>query len=47
MILPLNIPAHPYFTDDELVAFCLANPELGVERNEHGQLYIILLPLLP
>lgn len=44
MILPLNIPAHPYFTDDELVAFCMANPDLMVERDEHGQLHITMTP---
>ncbi|MGG7662263.1 Uma2 family endonuclease [Dyadobacter sp. BHUBP1] len=44
MILPLNIPAHPYFTDDELVAFCVANPDLMVERDEHGQLHITMTP---
>ncbi len=36
MILPLNIPAHQFFTDDELVAFSVANPELMVERDEYG-----------
>lgn len=44
MILPLNIPAHPYFTDDELVAFCVANPDLMVERDERGQLHITMTP---
>ncbi len=44
MILPLNIPAHQSFTDDELVAFCMANPELMVERDEHGQLHITMTP---
>lgn len=44
MILPLNIPAHPTFTDEELVAFCMANPELMVERDEHGQLHITMTP---
>lgn len=44
MILPLNIPAHPTFTDEELVAFCVANPELMVERDEHGQLHITMTP---
>lgn len=40
MFIPLKILAYPPFTDDKLVAFCVANPELGVERNEHGQLHI-------
>lgn len=44
MILPFNIPAYPYFTDDELVAFCMANPELMVERDENGQLHITMTP---
>lgn len=44
MILPLNIPACPSFTDDELVAFCMANPDLMVERDEHGQLHITMTP---
>lgn len=44
MILPLNIPVHPSFTDDELVAFCMANPDLMVERDEHGQLHITMTP---
>lgn len=42
MILPLNIPAHPYFTDEELVAFCIANPDLNMERDENGQLHITM-----
>lgn len=32
MFIPLKILAYPPFTDDKLVAFCVANPELGVER---------------
>lgn len=44
MILPLNIPASPAFTDDELVAFCMANQDLMVERDEHGQLHITMTP---
>ncbi|WP_090156200.1 Uma2 family endonuclease [Dyadobacter soli] len=44
MILPLNIPAYPSFTDDELVAFCMANPDIMVERDEHGQLHITMTP---
>lgn len=44
MILPLNIPASPTFTDDELVAFCMANQDLMVERDEHGQLHITMTP---
>ena len=40
MQLPLHIPQLDGFTDDELVKFCLANPELTIERNENGILYI-------
>jgi Uma2 family endonuclease len=44
MIVPLNIPVHEFFNDEELVAFCIANPELSVERDEHGQLFINMTP---
>lgn len=44
MILPLNIPQIDRFTDDELVRFCLANPELNIERDENGTLYIDMSP---
>lgn len=44
MVLPLNIPAHQYFTDEELVEFSIANPELMVERDEYGQLFINMTP---
>ncbi|MBO9615943.1 MAG: Uma2 family endonuclease [Dyadobacter sp.] len=44
MFIPLKIPAYPSFSDDELVAFCMANPGLGVERNEYDQLYINATP---
>lgn len=40
MQLPLHIPQLDGFTDDELVKFCLANPELTIERDENGILYI-------
>ena len=40
MQLPLNIPQLDRFTDEELVRFCLANPELNIERDEHGNLFI-------
>lgn len=41
---PLNIPQLDRFTDDELVQFCLANPELQIERDEKGTLYIDMSP---
>ncbi len=44
MQLPLNIPQIDRFTDDELVRFCLANPELTIERDEDGNLYIDMSP---
>lgn len=44
MFLPLNIPARQSFTDDELVAFSVANPKLMVERDEFGQLFINITP---
>ncbi|AKD56091.1 Uma2 family endonuclease [Spirosoma radiotolerans] len=44
MQLPLHIPQLDGFTDDELVKFCLANPELTIERDEHGILYINMFP---
>ncbi len=44
MIIPLNIPALGSFTDDELVAFSVANPDLFVERDEQGQLFINMTP---
>lgn len=44
MQLPLNIPQPDRFTDEELVRFCLANPELTIERDENGTLYIDMSP---
>jgi Uma2 family endonuclease len=44
MILPLKFPTLESFTDDELVAFSMANPDLFVERNERGQLFINMTP---
>lgn len=44
MQLPLNIPQLDRFTDEELVRFCLANPELNIERDENGTLYIDTSP---
>lgn len=41
--ITLNIPPNiNVFSDDELYAFCLANPELHIERDENG--YIIIMP---
>jgi len=44
MIVPLHIPQLTKFSDDELVAFCMANPGLTVERDESGQLFISTSP---
>lgn len=44
MIVPLHIPQLTKLSDDELVAFCMANPELVVERDESGQLFISMSP---
>lgn len=44
MQLPLHIPQIEHFTDEELVRFCLANPELNIERDENGILYINMSP---
>ncbi|TLV00241.1 Uma2 family endonuclease [Dyadobacter luticola] len=44
MIVPLNIPVHEFFNDEELVAFSIANPELVIERDERGQLFINMTP---
>lgn len=43
MRLTLNFPPDLTFTDEELFAFCQANPDLRIERDEHGFL-IIMLP---
>jgi Uma2 family endonuclease len=44
MIIPLNLPAIESFNDNELMEFCLANPDLYVERDENGQLFINMTP---
>ena len=44
MVLPLNIPKEGKFTKDELIALCLANPELNIERDEKGQISINMSP---
>lgn len=44
MIIPLHIPTREQFTDEELVTFCLSNPDLMVERDELGQIFINMSP---
>ncbi|GAB4024238.1 Uma2 family endonuclease [Spirosoma gilvum] len=44
MQLPLNIPKIDRFTDEELVQFCLANPDMKIERDENGTVYIDMSP---
>ncbi len=40
-LVTLNIPVEYPMTDDELFAFCIANKELRIERDELGQLIIM------
>lgn len=44
MQVPLYIPQLDQFTDAELVDFCVANPDLNVERDEHGTLFLDMSP---
>lgn len=44
MIIPLNLPTVESFSDRELIEFSKANPDLLVERDEHGQLFITITP---
>jgi Uma2 family endonuclease len=44
MIIPLHIPIREQFTDHELATFCLSNPDLRVERDEFGQIFINMSP---
>ncbi|MCU0325987.1 MAG: Uma2 family endonuclease [Spirosomaceae bacterium] len=44
MTLPINIPQIDTFSDEELIALCLANPDLSIERDESGQLFINMSP---
>jgi len=44
MIIPLKFPTIETFSDEELVAFSVANPDLDVERDEKGQLFINMTP---
>ncbi|MDP1813764.1 MAG: Uma2 family endonuclease [Leadbetterella sp.] len=44
MVFPLNIPKEGKFTNDELIALCMANPELNIERDEKGQILITTSP---
>jgi Uma2 family endonuclease len=39
--IALKIPSKiDVFSDEELYEFCRANPDLRIERDEHGQIYI-------
>lgn len=39
--IALKIPSGiDVFSDDELYDFCRANPDLGIERDEHGKIFI-------
>jgi len=44
MAIPLHIPTRDRFTDEELVIFCLSNPDLKVERDEYEQIFINMSP---
>jgi Uma2 family endonuclease len=44
MVMPLNIPKVGKFSDEELVALCLANPDLNIERDENGQILMDMSP---
>lgn len=44
MVLPLNIPQFDTFSDEELLSLCLANPDLSIERDENGQIFINMSP---
>lgn len=44
MVLPLNIPQIDAFSDEELTSLCLANPDLSIERDKHGQIFINMSP---
>ncbi|WAC11343.1 Uma2 family endonuclease [Dyadobacter pollutisoli] len=44
MMIPLNMPVHKFLNDEELIAFSVANPELSIERDEEGQLFINMTP---
>jgi Uma2 family endonuclease len=41
MILSLHFPPKLRFSDEELVDFCLANPDLNVERDEKGEIHLM------
>jgi Uma2 family endonuclease len=41
MTLSLHFPPKLRFSDEELVAFCLANPDLNLERDEKGEIHLM------
>ncbi|WP_428666821.1 Uma2 family endonuclease [Runella sp.] len=41
MIFSLHFPPKLRFSDEELVAFCLANPDLNLERDEKGEIQLM------
>ena len=45
MIIPLNIPGIQAFSDKELLELSLANPDLIIERDQNGQLFIKMLSI--
>lgn len=43
MIIPFNLPGIPVFSDKELLELSLANPDLIIERDNNGQLFIKMI----
>lgn len=41
MTFSLHFPPKLRFSDEELVAFCLANPDLNLERDEKGEIHLM------
>jgi Uma2 family endonuclease len=44
MTIPLMLPNAGTFSDQELVKFCAQNPDIGIERDEHGRISIDMSP---
>ncbi len=40
MTIPLTLPYSGTFSDRELIKFCAENPDIGIERDEHGRISI-------
>jgi Uma2 family endonuclease len=44
MTIPLALPYSGTFSDEELIKFCAENPDIGIERDEHGRISIDMSP---